>query len=201
MMKARGIWIWRRGGDGNWKVARAIGTAILRAPASSPARAPRSSDDFAAINKLLDHFVGAVNAGDVEAWGDLMTEDTIFAVPDAPRFIGRENAVAAAKAGFFDSLQPQARVRFEDVQLFGTQGFAHGVFTMDLMPKAGGKGLSLPGKFTNFFRKENDGSWENMPCRAKRAFPPALGIRSMVKTPWAKPCVPKSCRPRIGTRA
>ena len=158
--EGKGIWIWRRQADGSWKVARAIWNSDLARPGFKAGTGAKVSDDFAAINRLLDHFVAAVNGGDADAWGDLMTEDTIFAVPDAPRFIGRENAVAAAKAGFFDPFILKLASRFEDVQLFGTQGFAHGVFTMELMPKAGGKTISLPGKFTNFFRKENDGAWK-----------------------------------------
>ena len=155
--EGKGVWIWRRYGGDNWKVSRAIWNSDLARPGFKPGMGGRVSDDFTAINRLLDEFVAAVNAGDAEAWGALMTEDTIFAVPNAPRFIGRETAVAAAKQGFFDPFDLKLASRFEDVQLFGAQGFAHGVFTMDMIPKGGGKGMCLPGKFTNFFRKEPEG--------------------------------------------
>src|SRR5215471_3596473 len=155
--EGKGVWIWRRQTDGSWRVARAIWNSDLARPGFKPGTGTKVSDDFAQINRLLDLFVAAVNAGDAKAWGDLMTEDTIFAVPDAPRFIGKETAVAAAKAGFFDPFNLKLASRFEDVQLFGAQGFGHGVFTMDMSPKTGGKTISLPGKFTNFFRKEPEG--------------------------------------------
>ncbi len=158
--EGKGIWIWRRQAEGAWKVTRAIWNSDLPRPGFKTALEARVSDDLVAINKLLDAFVGAVNAGDVQAWADLLTEDFIFAVPDAPRFVGKETAVAAAKMGFFDPYNLKLASRFEDVQIFGTQAFAHGIFTMDRIPKAGGKALSGPGKFTNFFRKLPDGCWK-----------------------------------------
>lgn len=158
--EGKGIWIWRRQADGIWKVARAIWNSDLSRAGFKPGPGTKVSDDLAAINKLLDQFVGAVNAGDAQAWGEIMTEDFIFAVPDAPRFIGRETAVAAAQAAFFDPFIIRLASKYEDVQIFGTQAFAQGTFTMDRIPKTGGKTLSGPGKFSNFFRKQIDGSWK-----------------------------------------
>jgi hypothetical protein len=45
------------------------------------------------------------------------------------------------------------------VQIFGAQAFAQGIFTLDRMPKAGGKTISQPGKFLNYLRKQN-GAWK-----------------------------------------
>jgi uncharacterized protein (TIGR02246 family) len=157
--EGKAIWIWRRQTDGSWKVARSIWNSDLSRAAFVPGLGDEISDELAAINRLLDAFVGTVNAGDADAWGAIMIDDFIFSVPDAPRFIGREVAVAAAKAAFFDPFTLRLASRFEDVQIFGNQAFAHGVFIMDMMPKAGGDMITAPGKFTNFFRKEGDGSW------------------------------------------
>lgn len=158
--EGKGIWIWRRQADGSWRVARAIWNSDLSHAGFLSSLGGELSEDLAAINRLLDRFVGAVNAGDGNAWAELMTDDFIFSVPDAPRFIGRETAVAAAKAAFFDPFTLRIASKFEDVQIFGPQGFAHGIFTMDMLPKAGGKMISAPGKFTNFLRKQSDGSWK-----------------------------------------
>ena len=155
--EGKGVWIWRRQTDGNWKIARGIWNSDLSRVGFQSGSNSELSEDLAALNQLLDEFLRTVNAGDAEGWGALMTEDMIFAVPDAPRFVGREAAVAAAKAGFFEPFNLKLANKFEDVQIFGTQAFAHGIFTLELMPKAGGKKLSAPGKFTNFFRKQGDG--------------------------------------------
>jgi len=158
--EGKGIWIWRRQADGSWKVARGIWNSDLPRAGFSGGSGAELSEDLAAINKRLDDFVATINAGDVNGWANLLTDDFIFAVPDAPRFIGRETAVAAAKMAFFDPFNLRIASKFDDVQTFGQQAFAQGIFTMDMMPKGGGKMLSGPGKFTNFFRKESDGSWK-----------------------------------------
>jgi uncharacterized protein (TIGR02246 family) len=158
--EGKGIWIWRRQADGNWKVARGIWNSDLSRAGFSSGSGAELSEDLAAINKCLDDFVATINAGDLNGWANLLTEDFIFAVPDAPRFIGRETAVGAAKMAFFDPFNLRIASKFDDVQTFGQQAFAQGIFTMDMMPKGGGKMLSGPGKFTNFFRKESDGSWK-----------------------------------------
>lgn len=154
------VWIWRRQADASWKVARAIWNSDLSHAGFASNLGDDLSDDLAAINRLLDLFVQAVNDGDPNAWSDLMTEDFIFSVPDAPRFIGRETAVAAATAAFFDPFVLRLASKFEDVQIFGSQAFAHGIFTMGMLPRAGGKMISAPGKFSNFFRKQSNGSWK-----------------------------------------
>jgi ketosteroid isomerase-like protein len=157
--EGKGIWIWRRQGDGAWKVSRGIWNSDLPRADVRPGQGSKVSDDYNEINRLLALFIETINAGDAKAWGELMTEDIIFSVPAAPRFIGKETAVAAAQAGFFDPFTLQIASKFEDVQLFGLQGFAHGVFTLEMNPKSGGQTIVLPGKFTNLFRKQTDGSW------------------------------------------
>jgi ketosteroid isomerase-like protein len=118
------------------------------------------SNDLTAIHHLLESFVEAVNAGDPQAWGDLMTEEFIFAVPDLPQFVGKKAAVAAAKAGFFDPFILRLASRYEDVQIFGIHAFAHAVFVLNRTPRASGTTLSLPGKCTSFLRKQSDG-WKH----------------------------------------
>ena len=157
--EGKGVWIWRRQPDGSWKVERAIWNSDFPRPGFKPGPASKPSEDLATINRLLADFIRTVNEGDAQGWGDLMTEDFIFSVPDQPRFVGKETALMAARMGFFDPFNMKIVSRFEDVEIFGAQAFAHGVFTLDMMPKAGGATITLPGKFTNFFRKMNDGSW------------------------------------------
>ena len=157
--QGKGIWIWRRCEDG-WKIARAIWNSDLSQASFLSTMGDELSEDLAAINRLLDGFVQTVNAGDPDAWAGLMTEDFIFSVPDAPRFIGRDTAVAAAKAAFFGPFSLRLANKFEDLQIFGLQAFAHGIFTLDMIPKSGGKMISAPGKFSNFFRKQSDGGWK-----------------------------------------
>jgi ketosteroid isomerase-like protein len=157
--EGNGIWIWRREADRSWKVARAIWNSDLTHAGFGVAAGPEVSEDLAGINQLIDRFVATVNAGDLNGWADLLTDDFIFMVPDAPKFVGKEMAVGAAKMAFFDPFVLKLANKYEDVQIFGAQAFAQGIFTLDRMPKAGGKTISQPGKFLNYLRKQN-GAWK-----------------------------------------
>ena len=160
--EGNGVWIWRRQKDGVWKVARAIWNSDLSHASlwSTGGGGAEMTDDMAGINRLIDRFVATVNGGDAEGWADLLTDDFVFMVPDAPKFVGKEMAVGAAKMGFFDPFHLRLANKYEDVQIFGAQAFAQGIFTLDRIPKAGGKTISQPGKFLNYLRKQGDGSWK-----------------------------------------
>jgi ketosteroid isomerase-like protein len=116
--EGKGVWFWRRQTDGNWKIARSIWNSDLPRASFRPGSGAELSEDLAAINRLLDDFVGAVNAGDPEAWGELMTEEFIFAVPDLPQFVGKRAAVCGSKGlafsirSFFGSRPNMRTFRF-----------------------------------------------------------------------------------------
>ena len=116
--EGKGVWIWRRQMDGSWKVARAIWNSDLSRAGFQTGSNTELTEDLAALNRILDEFVVTVNAGDAEGWGALMTDRFHLRGADAPRFVGRENAVAAAKAGFFDPFVLKLANKFEDVQIF-----------------------------------------------------------------------------------
>jgi ketosteroid isomerase-like protein len=137
--EGKGIWIWRRQVDGGWKIARLIWNSDLPRASFVSGSGVELSEDLVAINQLLDDFVGAVNAGDPQAWGELITEDVIFAVPDLPQFVGKQAAVSAVKAGFFDPFVLRLASKCEDVQNFGTHAFAHAAFVLDRTLRAGAR--------------------------------------------------------------
>jgi ketosteroid isomerase-like protein len=158
--EGKGIWMWRRQVDGSWKIVRSIWNSDYSRATFLSGSGAQLSEDLAAINQLLNDFVRTVNAGDPQAWGELMTEEFIFAVPDLPQFVGKQAAIAAARAGFFDPFVLRLASKYEDVQLFGSQAFAHAVFVLDRTPRSGGKTVTIPGKCTSFLRKQSDG-WKH----------------------------------------
>jgi len=118
------------------------------------------STDVAGINATLGQYVEAVNAADPAAYGKTLTDDVVFMPPDSPRLTGREAVVAWAKRDFFDRFKIKFQAAFDEVQVFDSQAFAPGSFSLDLTPKAGGKQILMTGKFMNVFRKQADRSWK-----------------------------------------
>jgi uncharacterized protein (TIGR02246 family) len=118
------------------------------------------STDVAGINATLDQYVAAVNAADAEAYGKTLTDDVVFMPPDSPRLSGRQAVVAWVKRDFFEPFTIRFQAAFDEVQVFGSQAFAPGSFSLDLTPKVGGKQIQTTGKFMNVFRKQADSSWK-----------------------------------------
>lgn len=158
--EGKGVWIWRRHTDGRWKIARSIWNSDSSHPAFLASYGAGLSVDLAAINSLLEDFVSAVNASDPHGWGELMTEDFIFAIPGAPQFVGKAAAVAAAKENFFDPFVLRLASTYEDVQIFDTSAFAHALFVLTRIPKSGGATVTIPGKCTSFLRRQYNG-WKH----------------------------------------
>jgi hypothetical protein len=79
--EGKGIWIWRRHTDGTWKIARSIWNSDLSQAAFLLNSGAELSSDLAAINRLLEDFVSAVNAGDSHAWGELIDRGFHFCCP------------------------------------------------------------------------------------------------------------------------
>jgi uncharacterized protein (TIGR02246 family) len=118
------------------------------------------STDVAGINATLKQYIAAVNAADAEAYAKTLTDDVVFLPPDSPRLNGRQAVVDWAKRGFFDPFTIRLQAAFDDVQVFGSQAVARGSFSLDLVPKAGGKHIQTTGKSMNVFRKQTDNSWK-----------------------------------------
>jgi ketosteroid isomerase-like protein len=68
--EGKGIWIWRRQVDRGWKIARSIWNSDLPRASLLVRSGVEPFEDLAAINQLLDDFVGAVNTGDPHAWAN-----------------------------------------------------------------------------------------------------------------------------------
>jgi uncharacterized protein (TIGR02246 family) len=118
------------------------------------------SDDVTGIDTTLAEYVAAVNAGDVKAYGTTLAHDAVFMPPDSPKLTGKEDILAWVKRDFFDPYHVRFQMKFDDVQVVGSQALAPGAFTLGLTPRAGGATMSRAGKCMNVFRKQADGSWK-----------------------------------------
>ena len=47
-----------------------------------------------------------------------------------------------------------------EVRILGDWAYSHGMYTFDLVPKAGGETMSISGKFLDILKRQADGSWK-----------------------------------------
>jgi ketosteroid isomerase-like protein len=113
-----------------------------------------------AISRLLEQYVAATNAGDVEAYKSILADDVVVLPPDNPPLRGRDIAGAWVKENFFDAFTVKLDCKFERIVVVGSEAFAPGTFTLEVKPKAGGDPMSTTGEFFNIFREEEPGSWK-----------------------------------------
>jgi uncharacterized protein (TIGR02246 family) len=115
--------------------------------------------DIAAIEDVMNQYAVTVNAGDLELWLSLMTDDTIKMPPDAPAIFGKED-LRASMQPLFDAFTLEMALYPEEAQVEGNLGFARGTFTFLITPKAGGEPIYMDGKYLTILKRQADGSWK-----------------------------------------
>ena len=116
--------------------------------------------DVAQIYELWNEYAAAANAGDLEHWMSLWTDEGIQMAPDAPRRVGKEQIRVAMQPGFDLFIMSDMVINTEEVQILGDKAYSHGTYTFDMTPKEGGETTSLSGKFLDILEKQVDGSWK-----------------------------------------
>ena len=117
------------------------------------------SEDEAQIRALIETWMVATRAGDVEAVMGLMTDDVVFLMPGRPA-MSRADFEAAAKLQAGDAgPRIDGTSEIQEVQVAGGWAFARSHLTVTITPPGGG---ALPivraGPVLSVFRKEQ-GRW------------------------------------------
>ena len=142
------------------KPTYAVILCVLLLLVSACAQKVNDPADVQAIKKSLDDFVKAVNAGDAGAVAALMTDKTVYAVPNAPVVAGAE-AIRSLWQAFFDRLKYEFSSSTEDVRVVGDLAVARGPWAMKATPKAQGvAALSDSGSGIEVLTRQKDGSWK-----------------------------------------
>ncbi len=134
------------------------------------------SDDEAQIRALIETWMVATRAGDVEAVMGLMTDDVVFLLPGRPA-MSRADFEAGAKLQAGDTgPRIDGTIEIQEVQVAGGWAFARSHLTVTITPPGGG---ALPivraGPVLSVFRKEQ-GRWllaRDANMLAVQALPPA----------------------------
>lgn len=119
------------------------------------------SRDTDAISKVVREYQDAVEAGDLDRWVEVNTDDALYMAPDQPLVSGKAAIRKWAKEGWFDLFTMKYDyVRLKDVEVVGTFAVGRTEFRLAATPKGGGKGIKGTGKGECVFRKQGDGSWK-----------------------------------------
>lgn len=115
--------------------------------------------DAAAIEAIWPAYANIVEAGEVDAYLALWTDDGIQMPPDEPPVAGKERIrerflAVDEQVTFGYNIENQEVVVADDV------AYSRGVFTGTVTPKDGGESTHLVGKYMTIFRRQPDGTWK-----------------------------------------
>jgi uncharacterized protein (TIGR02246 family) len=110
------------------------------------------------IRELINNWIEASRAGDIDKVLTLMAEDVVFLQPGQKPMRGRETFAARSRA-------PAGKVKFEgkpevqEIQVFGNLAYCWNYLSVSITPE-GGPAKQLAGNILSIFRKKPDGQWE-----------------------------------------
>ncbi|WP_332699917.1 YybH family protein [Bosea sp. (in: a-proteobacteria)] len=113
------------------------------------------SEDERAIRGLVENWMAATKAGDVEAVLALIADDVVFMVPGAEPFGKQAFAGALAGLGQF-TIEGRSEIR--ELQLMGNFAYLRNQIDMSAT-SADGKSVRRSGYTLTILRKEADGRW------------------------------------------
>jgi uncharacterized protein (TIGR02246 family) len=113
------------------------------------------TEDERAIRQLVDDWVAASKAGDVQTVLSLMTDDVIFMVPGEKPF--GKTAFAAASEGM-KNVTIDAVNDVQEIRVFGEWGYLRNYLDLTVTT-AGGTPVRRCGYTLSILHKESDGRW------------------------------------------
>ena len=119
--------------------------------------------DARAVREVSDRFVQAEMAGDVAAFEELLSEDSVIMAPWTPPIEGK-----AACMAFVRKLLPEIYAEYErqvtletaELRVIGDWAFERGVMLNVLTPRRGGPVEQERYNFIFVFRKDGTGAWK-----------------------------------------
>ena len=113
-------------------------------------------DDVTQIERAIEQFANAYNAGDLEAVLASYTYDLKKTRHGAPPETKPETA--ARIADVMSAFETNVDVINDEIVVDGDLAYTRGSFTVTLRPKAGGEPLAIQRRYLEIWRREN-GSW------------------------------------------
>ncbi len=114
--------------------------------------------DVETIKSLTEEYDATLNAGDLDNWVSLYTDDALRMGPNMPTLVGKD-AIHDFYQPFFEQNAIDIKETCEEVIVCGDWAFVRGTYTYTITPKVGGEPSRDTGKWVAFHKRQPDGSW------------------------------------------
>ena len=115
------------------------------------------SNDERAIRDVVERWMAATKAGDIDTVLDLMTEDVVFMVPGQAPF-GKEAFRKASEGMGAGGFQIDGSNEIEEINVLGDWAYIRARLKVTMTPDDGAP-IRRSGYTLTIFRKEADGNW------------------------------------------
>ena len=120
---------------------------------------PDTRADEAAINAIWSKYISSLEAGDIDAWLSLWTEDGVQMPPNEPPVIGKDQ-LRARTGGALDVFAVEIDITNQEIGISSNIAFSRGVYTATFAPKDGSEPIPVDGKFMTILKRQADGGWK-----------------------------------------
>jgi uncharacterized protein (TIGR02246 family) len=115
--------------------------------------------DIEAINKINEEYESAHNAGDINKFVSLFTDDAVRFPAAGPALIGKKE-IGDWLPQIFDQHTVELKQVLGDLKVGGDLAFYHGTWTTTNTPKDGEEPFKLNGNVIVIMQKQADGEWK-----------------------------------------
>jgi uncharacterized protein (TIGR02246 family) len=133
------------------------GAGLVVAACNRPQRAEPGTDQ--AVQEIWKEYSASLNAGDIDRWVALWTDDGVQMPPDEPPVIGKEK-IKARNGAVLQKFKFDIGVTNQEVKTSGDWAYSRGVYKATLTPKQGGTSIPIDGKYMTILARQPDGSWK-----------------------------------------
>ena len=117
-----------------------------------------STTDVQAIRELMDTWLRATVAGDLETVLTLMSDDAVFLVPGQPSMHGKR-AFSEAFRAMVPVVRIEAVNETREVQVHGDVAWCWSYLSVTISPRNGGQPSRRAGHTLSILRREQAGNW------------------------------------------
>lgn len=116
-------------------------------------------NDEQKIRAVIDNWIEASLAEDLDRVLSLMAEDVVFLLPGQQPMRGREAFAAASRAGTGKFRLAEGRPEVQEIHVLGDYAFCWNYLDIIVQPLPQGEPVRRAGHILSVFRKEADGRW------------------------------------------
>jgi len=115
-------------------------------------------NDEKEIRKLVESWISASKAGDIETVLSLMTEDVVFLTPGRPPMVGKQSFAEASKAQSEQPFEMSGVSDVQEIQVLGEWAYMWTKLSIVVTPTKGGQPIRRAGHTLSILKKEK-GKW------------------------------------------